>query len=227
VLLSRPACGEHATFWRALLSSVDVRGVVTTNYDLCAERAMRDRRAPGAEALAFHYAAFGGAVRPVNSPYQRERAKPTTPRGEVPLAKLHGSLNWSEENGALVIYPDVRPVWRRGGTAAIVPPLPEKRIPGWLEPVWSAAAAALRETRRWIVVGYSLPPYDHAIRRMLADASTDGALESILLVDPLWSSLIDRWTDVAPSARIDGFDSLSAATSALAGTVSDTSKAAA
>jgi hypothetical protein len=71
VLLSRPACGEHATFWRALRSSVDVRGVVTTNYDLCAERAMRDRRAPGAEALAFHYAAFGGAVRPVNSPYRQ------------------------------------------------------------------------------------------------------------------------------------------------------------
>ena len=99
VLLSRPATTLHAAFWRVLRSSVDVRGVVTTNYDLCAERAIRDRRSPGAEAFSFHYAAFGGAVRSVNSPYQRERAKPTTPRDDIPLTKLHGSLNWSEENG--------------------------------------------------------------------------------------------------------------------------------
>jgi SIR2-like domain len=216
VLLSRPACRAHAAFWRALRTGFDVCGVVTTNYDLCAERAMRDRRARGADAFAFRYAAFDGAVRPVNSPYERERAKPTTPRGEIPLAKLHGSLNWSEENDELVIYPDFRPVWRRGGTAAIVPPLPEKRVPAWLVPVWSAAGGMLRRARRWIVVGYSLPPYDLAVRRLLAEASADGALESILLVDPLWRSLSDRWAQIAPSAQIHGFNDLSSATSALA-----------
>lgn len=93
VLLARPQCRAHSEFWVALRRRFKVAGVVTTNYDLTAERAMRERRARGADAFAYHYAAFDGSVRPVNSPYVRERARPTTPRGDIPLAKLHVSLN--------------------------------------------------------------------------------------------------------------------------------------
>ena len=212
VLLSRPECHAHIEFWRALRTRFDVRGVITTNYDLTAERAMRDRRAAGAAAFAYHYAAFDGNVRPVNSPYLRDRSRSTTPGGPVALAKLHGSLNWSAEGNELVIYPDFRPVWRHGGTAAIVPPLPEKRVPSWLAPIWSAADGVLASAHTWIVIGYSLPPYDLAVRELLGRASGEGCVDTVLLVDPQWRSLLRRWRDVAPHALVEGFDDLASAT---------------
>jgi hypothetical protein len=47
--------------------------------------------------------------------------------GTIPLYKLHGSLNWGLEAGALRLYQDLRPAFRHGGDAQIVPPVVERK----------------------------------------------------------------------------------------------------
>jgi hypothetical protein len=63
--------------------------------------------------------------------------------GSVPIFKLHGSLNWSLEGGKVIMYQDARAAFRKGGNAAIVPPVPEKSIPLWLKEVWEESNVAL------------------------------------------------------------------------------------
>lgn len=64
--------------------------------------------------------------------------------GHIPLAKLHGSLNWTiKDDNSASIYQDTRATARNGGTAAIVPPIPEKEPPAWLTPIWAAAEKIL------------------------------------------------------------------------------------
>ena len=41
---------------------------------------------------------------------------------------LHGSLNWSRAGEGLELFQDLRPAFRGGGDAAIIPPVPEKEI---------------------------------------------------------------------------------------------------
>ncbi len=53
------------------------------------------------------------------------------------------------------MYQDVRPAYRSGGNAAIIPPIPEKPVPSWLENVWREAEVALRNCDTWVICGYS------------------------------------------------------------------------
>ena len=92
--------------------------------------------------------------------------------GHVPLCKLHGSLNWEPAGRSVRIYRDMRLPFRRGGSAAIVAPTPEKRPPAWLADVWDHAYRILSGSDRWAVVGYSLPSYDHAVRRLCPGGGT-------------------------------------------------------
>lgn len=69
--------------------------------------------------------------------------------GAIPVYKLHGSLNWSRVGDELELFQDLRPAFRHGGDAAIVPPVPEKEIPAWLRPVWSSAEAELGALSSW------------------------------------------------------------------------------
>ena len=49
--------------------------------------------------------------------------------GTIPVFKLHGSLNWTLNGQFIVAFQDMRPAFRHGGTAAIIPPVPEKPGP--------------------------------------------------------------------------------------------------
>lgn len=206
LLKAASAAQEH--FWRELVARLDVTEIVSTNYDLRTERVVG--AFPTGVSPGFRYGGIDVDVRPVSSPYRRERARPTQPMGSVPFLKLHGSLNWSVEDGRLVVYPDLRPVWRRDGTAAIIPPLPEKEIPHWLDGVWTQAALALRRATRWVVVGYSLPPYDFAMNALFGNAAADGRLQVIELHDPSAALLGERYAAVAPRAEIVCHPGLSA-----------------
>lgn len=195
-------CSAHRQFLKDILVTHDLCGVVTTNYDVLAERMLRVKRGHATAAPLFHYGGVRAEVRLVNSPFARDRAQATTPTGPVPLAKLHGSLNWSCEGGQLTVYPDLRPVWRGGGTAAIVPPLPEKEMPEWLAPVWEAAFISLSRAHQWTVVGYSLPEYDAAVQNLLRAAAEAGNLETIELHDPWPDEIAGRFRRIAPRAQI-------------------------
>jgi hypothetical protein len=124
----------------------------------------------------------------------------------IPLAKLHGSLNWSLTD-RVEVYPDLRAAFRNGGDAAIIPPLPEKPVPEWLEPVWEKANTELAAANEWVVVGYSLPPYDYEINDLLARSARK--VRRIRIYDPYADSIASRWSDVAPSAHVTTHPGLS------------------
>ena len=93
-------------------------------------------------------------------------------------------------------YHDCRPAIR--GDAAIVAPIVEKDVPKYHEPTWMAAKENLCRARTWIVVGYSLPHYDHAVRSLLREAVSPET--AIHVFDP--DTAVDsRFRDLAHSVR--------------------------
>lgn len=197
-----------AKFWDVLCHE-DLKGVLTTNYDLLAERGLRHRPFKRRKRLGFYY---GGLPRP-----QRLKglAQPWTVHDPqrvlvlesvLPLFKLHGSLNWTRELGEFLLYQDMRPAFRNRADAMIVPPVTEKETPSWLTEVWNGASSCLKASERWIVCGYSLPPYDLAVLHLLRRSSC--SVREICLVDPFGSALTPRWQEVAPQARVSSFAGL-------------------
>ena len=160
----------HDDFWRCILAGTEMKGVITTNYDMLAERGLRHRPMLRPQRPGVYYGGFPrpqllkGQASPFTTAIDMRSIELT---GSVPVFKLHGSLNWSLADSNVIMYQDMRPAFRRGGDAAIVPPAAEKSIPAWMKGVWDEAAHVLDEASLWIVVGYSLPPYDHDVRRLL------------------------------------------------------------
>lgn len=194
----------HIDFWTAVLDRFDLRMVATTNYDLLVERGLRTRpmirpTRPGMYYGGFHQPQI---LKGDKQPYSvRKSDQFTTLEGSVPLYKLHGSLSWSFENGRLAMYQDARPAFRSGGTAAIVPPLTEKTTPTWLRAVWDQCEAGLMDCPTWIVVGYSLPPYDIALLQLFQRAGA--GVQQIWIIDPFAAGEIEgRWKLAAPSAQV-------------------------
>ncbi len=195
-------------FWD-IVCGADLRGVVTTNYDLLAERGLRHRALKRRRRPGFHYGGFSKPQR------LKGLAQPWTVLDQqriivldtgVPLYKLHGSLNWSHEGGELLMYQDMRPAFRRGADALIIPPMTEKETPEWLSVIWADASSFLSSCERWIVCGYSLPVYDIALE-VLFGRSASNARE-ICVIDPCAARLARRWQQVAPNARVFNFDGL-------------------
>lgn len=193
----------HINFLRCLLVRHHLSGVVTTNYDTLMEQVLRHRRMLRKPEPGFYY---GGLPRPQaligSNPWDRFNEPDWQPgdrsievTGEVPLCKLHGSLHWEWRGGDVTLWRDHRLPYRHGGEAAIVAPVLEKRPDPWIEPVWTAAIDVLRRADTWIVVGYSLPPYDYAVRDLLREASSS-RLQRIVLHDPAAASLVPRWREV-------------------------------
>jgi hypothetical protein len=203
-LLRRTPSVAQAAFWNWLLDKILVRAIVTTNYDLTAEQTVGISLNAIAGSPGFHYAGIENTVHPLSSGF--DRGSDPSPTGLIPLAKLHGSLNWSLTDDRVNVYPDLRAAFRNKGDAAIIPPLPEKPVPWWLEPVWEKAGVELTAAREWVVVGYSLPPYDHEINWLLADSARD--VRRIRIYDPFADSIAERWSKIAPHAHIETNDGL-------------------
>lgn len=151
---------------------LDVGGIITTNYDLLLEYALGTK--------LFNYGTVNEQLvgrRPIARAGGHPRdTKPVHLRGHVPIAKLHGSLNW---------YPAARYTDPRGGVtgrALIVPPMPPKSMPPTLAPVWETARRALAASTDLLVFGFSFHERDTHIRELLGDAGR--ALRRVLLVDP-------------------------------------------
>ena len=204
-VINRTYCRQHENFWLDLLQRVELSGVITTNYDLLAERSLRHRAMKRPPLPGFYYAGLPkpqttlGQSQPWTVQDRRDR---TTLTGTIPLAKLHGSLNWAIEDGKpIIIYQDTRAAFRRGGTATIVPPIPEKQPPALLTPVWDAAQELLTDADVWIVVGYSLPEYDRGIRDLF-NRSAGAKLRILELRDPYAEQLQGRWKSLFPRVNV-------------------------
>jgi hypothetical protein len=77
-------------FWLMLQRTYAIGAVVTTNYDLLAERTMRHRQMRRPPSPGFHYGGVEAASTASRAPFGRERRTDPSPRGIIPLFKLHG-----------------------------------------------------------------------------------------------------------------------------------------
>jgi hypothetical protein len=198
-------CSAHTAFWMDLAEHYDLVLVMTTNYDILIERSLRHRTMKRPSLPGFHYAGLEGipaigTALPFSATNDRDRS--ITPDGHVPLAKVHGSLNWIRKGNTIAIYQDLRVVFRQAGASAIVPPLTEKEMPRWLEPIWRQAKQGLTVASVWIVVGYSLPAYDIGLRDLISSAAHEGAVEQIYVHDPSAAALTATWRGIAPTATV-------------------------
>ena len=195
-MLRTSQCTAHMAAVDELLHRFELAGVITTNYDVTAEQVL------GVEAKSgrpgFNYGKLNGIYHPPNSPFRRERERYRQPCGLVRMSKLHGSLNWGlRGNEHLDIYCDLRAAFRQGGTAAIVPPLPEKRVPPWLTATWQEAFETLSQAEVWVVIGYSLPKYDFEVRGLVEAASRNQRIE---IADPDAQTVASSFAEVASGA---------------------------
>lgn len=160
---------EHEQFWTTIFKARVPTAVVTTNYDILAERGLRHRPRPRANRPGFNYGSgpedLAGGGYPSYAHIIKIRAE-----GSVPLFKLHGSISWSIRDDKLIRYHDCRPAIR--GDAAIVAPVIEKSLPSLFEPIWIGARKALQASRTWLIVGYSLPEYDRLILDLLRTSAS-------------------------------------------------------
>ena len=117
--------------------------------------------------------------------------EPTSPSGslaQVPLLKLHGSLNWlvCDQCHVLrnlrnfVVWPNSNCPGCHMKTARpmLIRPtlLKDFRHRVWRD-VWQEAGHMLASARRWIFIGYSLPMADVWILRLLAQSSRSGGIK--------------------------------------------------
>ncbi len=165
----------------------DPLALITFNYDLGVDYALHQR------GLPFSYGLTQDTQRP----------------NQVPLLKLHGSINWGLCNNCHQIvpfhvrdahfdlWPEHRTVYFNLGTVlpqtkhcdsplsrppVLVPPTWDKsRYHRQVEAVWKNAASQLAEAENVFVIGYSLPDSDLFFRYLFALGS-----ESRTLVDRFW-----------------------------------------
>jgi NAD-dependent SIR2 family protein deacetylase len=160
--------------------------IITTNYDVAIEKRLYARLDVQEIPDLID---FGLSWRAVDTPgHDTAQGRPSSPL--LGLYKLHGSLDWLRCPLCDHIYIDpARTIFRgegREGPARriascvcgyrplrhiIVAPsmVRDVRNPNLLT-IWHSALEALRTAEEWIVIGYSMPPEDVAIRAMLLRA---------------------------------------------------------
>ncbi len=148
-------------------STPSLAGIITTNYDILVEYALGTK--------GFNYGIPNQALTG-RGPYPVSQWKnPVILKGNIPIAKIHGSISWDEHNQ----YTD----GRHGltGHALIVAPTPEKESSESLRFVWNLAKEILRKATRIIVFGFAFNPYDTSVLNFLKSEGKN--LESVLLVN--------------------------------------------
>jgi hypothetical protein len=168
-------CGLH----KALIALVQPSCVVTFNYDLivdCTLMAMGK--------LAWFAEDYAGKMIFLPGKWGRTTARQTPRRdklvGEIPLLKLHGSINWAQHQRgggfSLVLdkipSDDSLPCSSCPDHALVVPPIASKvqiRDAGLLA-IWKKAGGLLRKAKGWILWGYSFPRTDTITHVLLSTA---------------------------------------------------------
>jgi len=192
----------HEVFWSTIFRRTSEVAVITTNYDILAERGLRHEPRPRALRSGFHYG--DGSERLAGGGYPSyAHIQKITVSGTIPLLKLHSSISWSFREGNIIRYHDCRPAIR--GDAAIVAPVVAKALPKYLKCIWASAGEALRSSATWIVVGYSLPKYDLLVRELLANNSVEGPRVHVFDPNP---EIAVRYRSLLTTAKIQSHPGL-------------------
>ena len=172
----------HERFWTAIFSRTEDITVLTTNYDILAERGLRLIPRPQLPRPGFNYGNGLEELKGRGYPGVFRSNLPIRLEGMVSLLKLHGSVSWALNKNGIDFYHDCRPAIR--GDSAIIAPTTEKRVPPAFRFIWDHAAAALRESDTWIIVGYSFPEYDEAVNRLFQLNASHRPRVHVLNPDP-------------------------------------------
>ena len=186
----------HENFWTTIFRRTTDVCVLTTNYDILAERGLRMEPKPRLPRPGFHYEDGPEQLKGRGFPGVY-RSRPSITKGTVPLLKLHGSVSWSFSGNRIDRYHDCRPAIR--GDAAIIAPVTEKSIPSMFQPIWDHAASALTKSDIWIVVGYSFPEYDEAINKLFQSTASRGTRVHIMDPNP---KVFNRVQSLLPDADV-------------------------
>jgi SIR2-like protein len=170
-------CLNHSSVFLGIGSS---DAIITFNYDLVCERALRQ---------FWKHVPFGLWLYGLDETARRKR------RGPI-LYKLHGSVNWKDDKDSEKVILgqetwkdfDKQPGYRgKGPEFPILLPYWDKKIEEfpWRD-IWGKAAQDLRETRSLLIWGYSLPQTDlKALELVSASLCSDKSiLEEVCVVDP-------------------------------------------
>jgi len=200
----------HKEFWERAENELGVKYIVTLNYDILIEQALRSspasrhRAAPRCRYGGFqHIQSVRKMTNVVNKDYEFMELG-----DDFVLYKLHGSVNWAWEphSPTLKIHHDVRAVFRsdnKYGVPAIVPPVPEKDMPPEFGQIWHEARKVLEQSPIWIICGYSLPDYDEALRQFFGNILRGRrSTTQLVLIDPDSATVAERWRAIAPNCSI-------------------------
>jgi hypothetical protein len=186
-------CDNHVAMFNALARS---DAILTFNYDLVAERALRSSVGQPQDVFdpkIYGFASDGNYGGPV-------------------LLKLHGSSNWILDKSEFQVRtktwsafddsPNYRAALGGNGTKfAVFLPFWEKRVEAkpWLL-LWKRAFSALKHVDRLIVWGYSLPPTD-VRTELLFELGVGKRSIDLCLIDPSEQTRA-RWRALIPAARL-------------------------
>ena len=165
IVINDKETSNYSHLHQYIKDKVELLGYITFNYDLMLEKSLRLSKA------SYRYPGVNEDVSDI-----------AFLNRELPIAKLHGSLNWEfRPTGQPVIYKEIpiQPEYKSPSDyiePAIIPPTvfkqeinDDQRVSHPLTQAilhqWKAAIRLLSEADKLIIVGYSFPPTDfHALR---------------------------------------------------------------
>jgi len=188
--------------------------LVTFNYDLVLERSLWDlfhhlnsaavKPSCNSCQLKYFFGNCAFSIKSVPHQYMVPRLNPEPARSftevgtagraaefqtsenvevAIPFLKLHGSLNWSQDPQ----HSQEVTRWTKAvEKPVILPPVFNKMNTGAVNDLWGKALDVLRNAKRIIIVGYSLPKTDIYMQYFLkAAVGPNSNLEKIIVFDPV------------------------------------------
>ncbi len=181
-----------------LVADLGARAVISTNYDLIFDQALEDT-----------------GVRP---DYSTGYSRTCEYRRQIRLLKIHGSVNWlvCSKCGSIGVWGDSYPTQALWAEERVYQLCPQCRCAEWLDtlvtptrrrsqehlalnPIWDTARTELRGAELIMFIGYSLPPEDEDVLRLLREGIDETA--RVLVVDPSSDTVAHR-EDVFGRSRV-------------------------
>jgi hypothetical protein len=198
----------------------DLHSVITFNYDLVLETAMKDVEdgcvCYGEDIVSYVVPSDGpedtvSHVVPSNSPSVRRTTYGPFPPNTLHYLKIHGSLNWVVEDGSNYSYVTVRPIdaARQGRQFKEIPLVPPTWKRGTRDDdiysrLLSEAIEHLRIAGRIVIIGYSMPDTDTYFKYVLATALDAPEFPRIEVWDVMRrEEMMPRLTSIFGSEKVD------------------------